>query len=238
MTQKSDHAEAGKKELERTIWSRALLCILVGFIVIGALFYFSGRNPAQDATQVVELDSTVVSDGTYPASYMIAAENRFDYQTGLECAAFSSAYVLRHYGEEADGMALFSSFPGKVSDGGVSPYGIEKFFNARGYEASFTCNATIEDLKRQVSKGAPVIVFVHVIEPYASTHNTHYLPLVGYDEAYLYFSESLPEFANCKNEKDVGYNRKTDVAKFKRLWANIDGMWDFPYFVITKKASV
>lgn len=171
-----------------------------------------------------------------PESYMITAKNYFDYQSGLECSAFSSAYVLRHYGEEADGVELFKTFPEKISGGGVSPDGIEKFFNKRGYEAEYKCNGTIENLKEQLSKGTPVIVFIHVSEPYTSTHNTHYVPLVGYDNEYFYFAESLSYLANCKDEKDVSYNRKTEISKFKRLWDNIDGVWDYPYFTISKKS--
>lgn len=222
----------------RMILLRCLICVMTGLLVIGGLFYFSGRNPAsENGGQAAEIASIEASDGTYPDAYMVTAKNRFDYQTGLECSAFSSAYVLRHYGEDASGVELFKTYPNKVPNRGVPPYGIEKFFQARGYEAVFKEDGTIADLKRLVSKGAPVIVFIHLTEPYASTHNTHYLPLVGYDKEYLYFAESLSEFANCKAEKDVVYNRKTDIAKFRRLWDNIDGMWDNPYFLITKKAT-
>lgn len=170
-----------------------------------------------------------------PESYMITTGNRIDYQPGLECAAFSSAYLLRHFGEEAAGLALFETFPDKASDGGVMPYGIETFFNDYGgYEADFKCGGTVDEIKALVSGGTPVIVFIHVAEPYESTHNTHYIPVIGYDEDYLYFAESLTEFANCKEETGAAYNRKTDIAKFERLWVNIDGAFDQPYFEITK----
>lgn len=169
-----------------------------------------------------------------PESYMVTGENYFDYQPGLECSAFSSAYILRHYGEEADGLTLYETFPGRLSGGGAMPYGIKQFFKERGYEAEFKSDGTVEILKELLVKGAPVIVFIHVEEPYETTHNTHYIPLIGYDSEYLYFAESLTDYANCKDEKDVPYNRKTEIAKFERLWKNIDGTWDYPYFVITK----
>lgn len=169
-----------------------------------------------------------------PETFMITNENYFDYQSGLECSAFSSAYILRHFGKEADGVELFRNFPGKVPDGGVSPNGIETFFDERGYKAEFIINGTIEDLKEEVSKGVPVIVFIRVNQQEVYTH---YVPLVGYDNEYFYFAESLPYMANCKEIVDVSYNRKTKISEFDELWNNIEGFWDYPYFVITEITS-
>lgn len=188
-------------------------------------------------TTVSEVETSIaqpvtVEDEELQESYFVTGENYFDYQTGLECAAFSSAYILRHYGEEADAMELFETFPNKIPSGGVFPRGIVNFFNDRGYEAEFRENGTIEELKKELCNGSPVIAFIHVSEPYESVHNTHYVPLVGYDEEYFYFAESLSDFANCQDEKGVSYNRKTDYEKFSRLWTNIDGYWENPYFVI------
>ncbi len=43
----------------------------------------------------------------YPPEFFCAsAEKRIDYQTNGKCAAYA-AYLLRHYGEDADGEALF-----------------------------------------------------------------------------------------------------------------------------------
>lgn len=169
-----------------------------------------------------------------PDSYMIEQrDNYIDFQTGLECSAFSSAYVLRHFGESADGMELYENFPEKMSDGGVMPQGILTLFESKGYVAEYCLDGTINDLKTQVSKGVPVIVFIHIEEPYTTTHNTHYVPMVGYDNEYIYLAESISDLANCKDETDVPYNRKVEISKFEKLWTNIDGMWDHPYYVIT-----
>lgn len=174
-----------------------------------------------------------------PDTYLITANNYFDYQPGLECAAFSSAYLLRHFGKAANGLELFKDFPGKLPDGnGVYPSGVEQFWDdLEGYSADFNSGGTVDELKELVSTGVPVIVFIHVEEPYTTTHATHYLPLIGYDEQYFYFAESLDYLANCKNEPDLSYNRKTEISKFERLWSNIDGVWDQPYFVIMKDAG-
>jgi len=198
------------------------LYTLTVIVVIGVMFYYVGCSKTKENNNIV------------PETYMITSENYFDYQSGLECAAFSSAYILRHYKEEADGVELFKNFPGKVSDGGVSPYGIVTFLSERGYEVEFKTDGTVEDLKREVVKGVPVIVFIRVYEeePY-----THYVPLVGYDDEYFYFSESLPYMANCKELDDVSYNRKTEISEFEQLWDNIEGYWDYPYFIISGETS-
>ena len=210
------------KKINSTILARIICSILTLLLAVVFLLYFEGLNSTQD------------DNVTVPDSCMITAKNYFDYQSGLECSAFSSAYVLRHYGEEADGMELFKTFPGKVSDGGVSPHGIVTFFHNRGYEAEYKYDGTIDDLKEQLSKGVPVIVFIRVNEQEVYTH---YVPLVGYDNDYFYFAESFPYLANCKDEIDVSYNRKTEISTFKRLWDNIEGMWNYPYFMISNKSS-
>ena len=160
--------------------------------------------------------------------------NYYDYQDGMQCAAFSSAYVLRHFGEAAEGMDIFADFPNRAPDGGIFPEGIVNYFEGKGYQAEFRQNGTVAEIKGLVSQGVPVIVFIHTEEPHKTVHSTHYIPVVGYDEEYLYFAESIQGLANCENEENPVYNRKTELSKFERLWLNIDGVWDNPYFVIAK----
>lgn len=170
-----------------------------------------------------------------PDQYMIESDNYFDYQPGLECAAFASAYLLRHYGEDSEGLQLYENFPSKLPEGGTMPEGIVTLFQDRGYEAQFITDGSVDALKKEIAKGAPVIVFIHLEEPYTSTHDTHYVPAVGYDEAYFYFAESLEKYADSKDESGLFYNRKIEISKFERLWTNIDDSWDNPYYVIEKK---
>ena len=161
------------------------------------------------------------------------SDNYFEYQTGMECSGFASAYVLRHFGVDTNGIETYEEMPDKLGDGGVLPSSIVTFFDNNGYDAAYITNGTIEDLKREVSKGVPVIVFIHMEVPYTSCHNTHYLAMVGYDEEYFYFAESVEGNANSKEEKN--YNRKMDIKSFEEHWKNIDGCWDNPYFRITKE---
>lgn len=202
------------------------------FIAAAALLFLTGCSGAESPPRPSE--SSIASSG-YPSSYMIEEENRFDYQPGLECSAFASAYLLRHYGEEASGLELFENFPGKISDGsGVYPQGIVTFFTERGYNAEFTSADSVDDLKALISKGDPVIVFIHADEPYTNPHYTHYVPVIGYDEDSIYFAESLDYKANCMEEEGLPYNRKTPIDEFERLWQNVEGMYDKPYFLISE----
>lgn len=219
------------------------ICILTILFAMTISLFGCTKNPPDspdtiNTSSIQDMPSSeTVSETpktTFPESYMITTENRIDYQPGLECSAFSSAYILRHYGEEADGLKLYENFPGRLPEGGAMPSGIATYFSDNGYKASFNSDGTVDQLKELVSQGAPVIVFIHVEEPYETTHNTHYIPIVGYDTDNFYFAESLEDYANCKDEKDTSYNRKTDIAKFERLWDNIDGMWNNPYFLIDK----
>lgn len=240
VTAKDCYAESVQDAKENACSMRKKLTFIILSLLLALAAAGCGKAPSGSQSTDAEADipshtDTAVSNSTtVPESYMVEGDNYFDYQPGLECSAFASAYLLRHYGEEADGLTLYEDFPGRIPEGGAMPNGIEEFFNERGYEAEFKSDGTVDILKELVSRGAPVIVFIHVEEPYESTHNTHYIPLIGYDADYFYFAESLTDYANCKNEKDAAYNRKTEIAKFERLWANIDGVWDYPYFVINE----
>lgn len=166
---------------------------------------------------------------------MIEKENMFDYQPGLECSAFSSSYLLRHYGVDIRGLDLFKTIPDKLADGnGVYPSGIIKEFEQRGFHAELIKDESIEDLKQEVSKGNPVIVYIHVNVDAPSVHNTHYVPIIGYDEEYFYFAESLEDKSNCKDEEGLPYNRKTDIVTFEKLWSNVEGLYEHPYYKIEK----
>lgn len=172
----------------------------------------------------------------YPETFIIENKNNFfDYQPGFECAAFSSSYILRHYGSNDTGLELYKTFPGKLENGGgVYPLGIVSMFKSHGFDADFMMRGTIDDLKQELSKGAPVIVFIHVDVDADTVHATHYVPIVGYDKDNFYFAESLPYKVNV-TDKELPYNRITDIETFKKLWKNIDGAYQNPYFVVNKK---
>ena len=53
--------------------------------------------------------------------YIVKNQNRIDIQTGYQCSAFSVAYLLRHYGIDANGADIYNQMPYKMKDGCVYP---------------------------------------------------------------------------------------------------------------------
>ncbi len=149
--------------------------------------------------------------GCRKKQFLITKENRMDFQNGNECAAFSSAYVLRHWGIEANGTSLYERISGKRRDGTVYPAGICRLLYGYGFCTRY-CTGTVSALKREVAKGNPVIV---LLRTYAGKSWLHYVPVIGYDEEYIFIAESFRELVNCDEEC---YNRKITIEEFKRLW--------------------
>lgn len=156
--------------------------------------------------------------------FMITAPNRIDFQPGNECAGYSSAFLLRHLGIPADGDQLYAEMGSKLRGGYVYPKGIKLLLARYGVRVSYCCG-NVDALKNEVAKGAPVIVMIRsrVGESYL-----HFVPVVGYDEEFIYIADSWKAFANCSGEaggasagnKGVSgcYNRKVPVCEFKKLW--------------------
>lgn len=143
--------------------------------------------------------------------YMVRKENRIDMQKGNECAGYATAYLLRHYDIPADGAEIYQKMPFKASDGCVPPKGIRKVLESYGFRARY-CAGNLNALKREVCKGAPVIVF---IKSRADRKWLHFVPVVGFDEDNLYLADSAAGFANCGER---GYNRKISTKDFLVLW--------------------
>lgn len=192
--------------------------IIVIFIVVMMFYYY--MIPRKD----------VIDTSEVPESYMIRTPNRLDIQPHYECAAFSSAYVLRHLGIEADGNELYKQFPRKLADGTVTPKGILKLFKKRGYDATFY-HGNLQTLKKQVSQGVPVIVFIRVAP---KQRYLHFVPVIGYDQDHLYLAESLEHTINCE---ETSYNRKIEIRDFKVLWRTWFPFCKNTYIVIHKGVS-
>lgn len=126
-------------------------------------------------------------------NFLISKENTIDWQDGNKCAAFSSAYVLRHWDIKADGAELYHTITGKMGDGNVYPRGIRNLFLKYGFKVKY-CAGNLNALKREVSKGNPVIVMVRT---HVGKRWLHYVPVVGYDEQYIFVAESMKELVNC-----------------------------------------
>lgn len=53
----------------------------------------------------------------------------------------------------------------------------------------------------------------------------YYVPVVGWDESYIFIAESFRNLSNCE---EGYYNRKVTIEEFKRLW-NTAG-WKMPLY--------
>ncbi|MFE6169364.1 cysteine peptidase family C39 domain-containing protein [Viridibacillus arvi] len=162
---------------------------------------------------LMTLPVPVLRKRNYPANYLIQQKNRIDFQKNTECAAFSTAYLLRHFGMEAEGEALYTHFPSKTRAGNVYPKGIRKMLRKKGFKTNYY-KGNINTLKYEVSKGTPVIVFIKVQKDF---NNLHFVSVIGYDEEYIYLSESLRHLVNC-DDVHKSYNRKVPLNEFKKLW--------------------
>lgn len=164
----------------------------------------------------------------HPSSFVIYPNPKPDTQSGNECAACSSAYLLRFYGEDVDGMTLYHqpNFPCKYDDGAY-PKCFKVFFEEQrsNYTADYYTGTT-DDLKNAISKGIPVIALV-------STGKTlHYVPVVGYDDSHFFIQDSVEKYRNAADNK--AYNESIEIETF-------DMMWNIPIescqrlFVVVKK---
>lgn len=174
-------------------------------------------------TYLMTLPTPVLRKKGYPSTYFIQHYNRIDFQKNTECAAFSTAYLLRHFGIDAEGEALYKYFPNKTRAGNVYPRGIRTVLRNKGFRTNYY-KGTINSLKYEVSKGNPVIVFIKVQK---GLNNLHFVPVVGYDKEYIYLSESLRHLVNCAGDHK-SYNRKVPIKDFKILW-NVKRIHMLPY---------
>ncbi len=165
----------------------------------------------------------IVSFDYPPEFFCEGVGNRIDYQTDGKCAAYAAAYLLRHFGENADGEELFSEL--KRPFGFVCANSITDVFKQRGYQAKACCGS-INTLKQRLAEGHPIIVFIRI------PGDTHYAVVVGYDEQNIYLADSLAENANAA---DAQYNRVLTIEVFEDIWETGTLLPDNIYIVVETK---
>lgn len=188
----------------------AVIAFLVLFVV-GALIFYVSVNPTKDEIEIQ----------TLPLEFFCeSGDNYIDYQTGRECAAYASAFVLRHLGKNISGKELYPQI--KRTFGFVPAKSIVGVFEKYGYFAK-AYHGNTESLKKRLCEGVPVIAFVTI------PNDTHYLVVVGYDENYFYFSDSLKENKNADKKE---YNRKLTAEEFEKIWKTNTLLSDNIYIVV------
>lgn len=166
----------------------------------------------------------------HPSSFVIFPNPKPDTQTKNECAACSSAYLLRFYGEDVEGVSLYQqpTFPCKYGDGAY-PRCFKVLFEEqyKNYTAEYYTGST-DDLKNAVSKGIPVIALVF------TGKTLHYVPVVGYDESHFFIQDSVEKYRNVADND--AYNESIDIDMFDRMW-NIPIESCQRLFVVVKKCG-
>ena len=176
-----------------------LIAINIAIIlsIAAAISFLASASPPRDEVESFD----------YPPEFFCASsENRIAYQTDGKCAAYAAAYLLRHFGDNADGEALFPEL--KRTLGFVSANSIADVFEKHGYQAK-ACHGSVDTLKQRLTEGNPIIVFIRI------PRDTHYAVVVGYDEQHIYLVNSLAENANAS---DARYNRVLTTEGFEAAW--------------------
>lgn len=234
---------------KNTVFLSTWLLILLSW----STFAYAQNSDGQSANQVSSLDKLMsmmnnmtdeqkvyaranwlvkpdayVNKHDHPSSYVVYPSLKPDTQNGRECAACSSAYLLRFYGEEVDGVALYHqpSFPCKY-DGGAYPKCFKILFEEqyKNYTTEYYTGTT-DDLKNAVSKGIPVIALAY------NGKTLHYVPVVGYDESHFFIQDSVEKYRNVAGNK--AYNESIDTDTFDKMW-NIPIESCQRLFVVVKK---
>lgn len=163
--------------------------------------------------------------------FLLKVKNRMDYQRSTECSGFSSAYVLRSLGIEADGNEIYAQMPGRLPNGAVLPKNLKKGVKKYGLKVAFK-RGNKETLKAELCKGNRVIAFIRTR---LDKKWLHYVSVVGYNEKEVFIVDSLRELSNCREEY---FNRRLPWEEFYKFW-NIREwympFYKFTYLVVEKK---
>lgn len=175
-----------------------LLIMILDYILIGKI-HFCNQNNLKTET------------------YLIEKDNYFEVQNECECAAFASAYLLRHLGHEIRGFDLYDTIPKKflMNNGGVYPKGVIYMLNQYHHRMEY-CRGNISALCNEVAKGNPVIV---LIKTRTDKNWLHYDSVVGFDSENIYLAES---YKTLIGEDKKNYNRKIPIKEFQKLWRTND----------------
>lgn len=143
--------------------------------------------------------------------FVIKQSNKIDIQTGYQCAAYSVAYLLRHYEISANGSEIYTRIPDKMKNGCTYPKGIVHILQKYGFHVKY-CSGNLNVLENEISKGNPVIIMIRVRK---DKNWLHYVPVVGFNEQYIFIAESLSEMVNYDGKH---YNRRIEKEEFVRFW--------------------
>lgn len=163
---------------------------------------------------------------TYENKVLINPLLNAESQNHNECGGMSSAYVMRFYKNNVTGLSVYSQIKNKNPDGTINPNQLYQYLKTQSDYNIYACKGTIQDLKTVLDCNIPVIVLINC------TGGFHYVPVVGYDNEYIYIQDSVPSF---RNSKQTSYNRRETYKDFEKLWNVVLPKSDHLMYIITKK---
>ncbi len=200
---------------------RKSIIIFAGLFLISVFLY--GRYilspfPSDDYTS-----------GKIPSQYAVdIMDNRFEKQGRNQCSAFSTAFVLRNFGEKANGTEVYQHLSHKIPVSGyVLPKGVFDYLKQSGLKVQIL-RGNLKDLKVRLSQGNPVIVLVG-----KGFRWQHYMTLVGYNtnKKELYFFDSGK---GSDTNGSLPGNRTMNENYFLSMWNNGLPIFNRIYFFIQK----
>lgn len=162
--------------------------------------------------------------------FSVPINTNFELQGKNQCAAYSTAFVLRNSGKPAKGIEVYAEIPFKIPISGyVLPKGIISYLQAQGLKPMIY-KGDLSSLKARLVKGnAPIIVLVG-----NGLFWQHYMTLVGFDDdkSELYFVDSNKE--NDENAELPG-NRTMEKDYFLKWWSNGLPVFNHVYITVGEK---
>lgn len=194
--------------------------------VIGIVSFIFLAITAVKVLPAIYTTRELISGDGAPKEYFInTAEDPIEKQEDGQCSAYAAAYVMRYYGDDIHGGELYPDVDRRF--GAVLPSNVVRLFRDHSYQAK-AYHGTLDTMKKRLSKGTPVIVYIRI------QNDTHYAVVTGYDEDHIYLMDPMTENANAD---DPSYNRIIDNDEFMRLWKT--GFWisDNVYITASKNAE-
>jgi len=196
-----------------------LLAVLFCVLIVGSIYVLSPFPT--NKFKAIDL----------PNRFDVPINSEFELQGKNQCAAYSTAFVLRNFGQKVKGSEVYARIPYKIPVSGyVLPKGVVTYLQNQGFRPTIF-KGDINSLKTSLVQGKnPVIVLVG-----NGLFWQHYMTLVGYDneKQELYFFDSGRD--NDENAELQG-NRTMTEDYFLKWWNN--GLPIFNHVYITVEKSL
>lgn len=194
-----------------------LLAVLLCFLLGGSIYVLSPFPTSE--TTITNL----------PNRFEVPINSEFEIQGKNQCAAFSTAFVLRNFGLKAKGSEVYAKISYKIPISGyVLPKGVVAYLQSQGLRPAII-KGNIDSLKTKLVQGNnPIIVLVG-----NGLIWQHYMTIVGYDnnKAEMYFFDS----GRDKDENnELPGNRTMTEDYFLKWWSNGLPIFNHVYIPVDK----